>query len=807
MATLKDIWDYPNNSGSGYVADTANWSGDASYGLDKRLDELLDGTYKSWPNLDPVADLSQTVDTVSELYSKYKNYVDSYESTEHLSFYKLHKYPVVEATFGARDFTVSNIKSYMNTNYEPVLRVTSTGGGFDNIIDGEQVTFSSLSNLTALNSVSSYVDKINDNNVEIYTDSGLTTEELAGVTIDVHSSTSYPKTDVFISTSTGVKMILEDGYHDTIADGDGVKFINRDGNGPFSAAGDTGTLSALDTAFYVTTGSIPTNDTPVTSFSTLEFFTDAGRTTNATLDEKYYATLTFNINNSTGSVQEYTFGGGSDGFGKVTDIGASYTFISGSDANFSELRDSFDSELYFVSFARLSYRNLTGTISKSTDGGYLGTTGTSCSNVIGTTDNLDNLFYVLYDDTTETLWIGEKTTADFNFANAFTLTNGSSVTVDVKIIDPARLIDASGDGRSHLIDQHFFGEGSPAVATPATNPYEITALNIRMPGNIKYTYQDAGNVTQNGAEFVANTFWPIDATNSVTPALAPELTVTLDGSGYLDSVGITHGGAWFGNTNSVIPVQALADEYVAPTPYPEDVWDTDDEWDSDAYSPLKQWPTHIAPSGIKLNAIQPSSVTRSQNATKYVRSSGIIRHQMEVYYPPMSYDDFREFAAVVEAARGQATPFYFKVRNQGPSFNEDIIFQRTDANKDGGLNNPYNFRVKEPVAVGDKTLLVEGFPANQTDAFIRGEVFISDELGVNNGVINQVINDNVDSNAFGEAKIRIGYGSRKNIANGVNMYKNPSWVVVTLANDEFEYNIGTDGFYRFNVLFDFDGWK
>ena len=45
MADLNDVWNWPNNSGNGYATDSADWSGNASFGIDKRVDDIRTYTY------------------------------------------------------------------------------------------------------------------------------------------------------------------------------------------------------------------------------------------------------------------------------------------------------------------------------------------------------------------------------------------------------------------------------------------------------------------------------------------------------------------------------------------------------------------------------------------------------------------------------------------------------------------------------------------------------------------------------------------------------------------------------------------
>ena len=367
------------------------------------------------------------------------------------------------------------------------------------------------------------------------------------------------------------------------------------------------------------------------------------------------------------------------------------------------------------------------------------------------------------------------------------------------------------------------------------------SYDITSPGDVVYSYLDSGNNTVFGAELDSTTgYWPAGNTSALTYngtvtsedyTRAPNLTVAVNGSGYLNTVTTNIGSGsplfWYeptGNSGAapfaamdtagyfnnpedvVLPLKALDDAYVAPVPYAEDVFDTDDEWDQDGFADgAKVWPTHIAPAGAKIVVNQPSSVTASQNGTKYVRSSGVIKQQLEFTYPPMTYDDFREFEATVEAARGQATPFYVNVVNLGDP-NRDILLNRTDANAHGGLTGSQHVRMREAVAVGNKTILVEGFPGDQTKALIKGEYLIA-SFGYANGNLVQVINDDVDANIFGEAKFRIPYGARIAQSVGDKIFKSPSHIVVTLADDEFEYNVGTDSLYRFSCRFDFDEFK
>ena len=133
-----------------------------------------------------------------------------------------------------------------------------------------------------------------------------------------------------------------------------------------------------------------------------------------------------------------------------------------------------------------------------------------------------------------------------------------------------------------------------------------------------------------------------------------------------------------------------------------------------------------------------------------------------------------------------------------------MLFSRTDQYKD---SYTHTVRIRNQILQGDKLITVEGFEANKPDVFVRGEALILFNVGSANGDIVQVINDNVDSNIYGEAKFRIANGATGYRSAYSTIYKNPQHIIVTLGEDNIEYTVGTDGLYRFSVLFDLDEYK
>ena len=830
------MWNYPSNPSSGYMADTADWSDDNSFGMDKRVNELLTGTYRAWPNLDPVSNLSMNVDTFNEVIAKYVNYFDQYGDDTNLTFNMLHKYPIVEATMRAKNGqTVLNIfdrhADALALEVENVVGYTT----------GDQVTVTGLTNVPTKYSGllddgdTFYAVVYGTNILEAYSDSALTTltesnlvsgnEVLQnGQSFDIASANE--KYHVFFRNGDNELCMLDDkfGYLEEIGNpsgnttirtlrlgeslsvsqsASGSNFESYTKNRLFNARA-AGTVNG-DRFSYITpyVGSDESQVTIVTveSYSSEDYLTtDFTKTyTTAALDPQLSITINNETVSNTLALQLKTAG--------------NFLFST------TKTGDGTHGTRYY-GIGRVSYTVNSGSRTQITNDvgtsiNYNFITGWELKSISGTN--------------TLTVWVegvfssgvGAQPSGFSPFRNRgstgtalTTLNSNSSLTVTHKFIDhqhATHLYHVStgfpGDTK-HAFP--FTKVASAGTTSVGLTRYEIDTVAIKHPGNRVYSYKDTNNATQYGASFDLTKYWIPGATSasSVGIDVAPDLTLSLNGSGYLNSItlGTDAGdrGQFTTADAKVFEINPTADAYVAPTPYAPDVFDTDDEWDSDAYSDgAKVWPSHVAPMGVKITTNQPSSVTAAYNATKYVRSSGVVRSQMEVTYPPMSYDDFREFEAVAEAARGQATPFYFNVRGLETT-DKEILLQRTDGARNGGLTAPFDVRVKTAAAVGDTTMLLEGFAQNISNVFIRGESVI---MQSRNGNINVIGNDNVDSNKYGEAKIRLTYPLTVAQGTGNQLYKNPFHIVVTLADDEFEYNVGTDGLYRFTCRFDFDEFK
>jgi hypothetical protein len=334
-------------------------------------------------------------------------------------------------------------------------------------------------------------------------------------------------------------------------------------------------------------------------------------------------------------------------------------------------------------------------------------------------------------------------------------------------------------------------------AFKASNPH------IYFPGNQIYKQRTGASTYVNAAiveddYYDENTGTSSDFTSG--SGIKPVITISQSTEGYISGISLGDTGRLKDGGQKMLTIGATPDSYTPPTPTPaeqEDIWDTDDEWASDGSSQLKTWPDHVTPSSAVINYNSPTIVNNSQSGIKYTRSAGHTKWRLEVEYPPMSAEDFQEFHAIAQAAHGQSTPFYFKLRSK---YGTNILW----SDYYDLSNSTYTPRIKDPITAGDTTLLVEGFNSNESNAFKRGEVFISSNN--ENGFLHTSLSTN-DSNVYGEAKIRTPWPFRQNKPAGSQIYKDPFWAVVTLASDSFEYQVDNSNHYFVSVAFDLDNWK
>ncbi len=334
--------------------------------------------------------------------------------------------------------------------------------------------------------------------------------------------------------------------------------------------------------------------------------------------------------------------------------------------------------------------------------------------------------------------------------------------------------------------------------------YRVSSVTNHMYGNQTYLQRTGASTYVNNATIKVGDYIYAGASGNQTDYNQwPSFTVPTNVSGYLTNgfaFDTEFPGAFPNSLEHMFFPQTAADTYTPPALTPAqqaDVFDTDDQWaDYGFANNLKEWPYHVTPSTATINYNSPTIVNNSQSGVKYSRSVGHTKWMLEVEYPPMTALDFQKFHAIAQAAQGQAMPFYFVLSDQ---YGGNILWRNFDQAGTPGL-----VRFKDAVATGDRLALIEGFASNQSNAFLQGEVIVN---GANeNGFLHTVLNQ-VDSNVYGEAKIRTPWPFRTAASVGQILNKNPAHCVVTLNSDNFEYSVDSAGYYYVSVAFDLDNWK
>ena len=330
-----------------------------------------------------------------------------------------------------------------------------------------------------------------------------------------------------------------------------------------------------------------------------------------------------------------------------------------------------------------------------------------------------------------------------------------------------------------------------------TRPYKANSVQLPIPANNNYTYQNSSNVATPGAEtgltyIVAGT----NGENVWGSTVAPAITYNADGNGRLSSVSLDTANPGqlpaFTYPAIALSVQSLPDQYVPPaanTAADEDIFDTQDQWtNAQGINSSKEFGKNIIPTTASITYVQPSTTNMSQNGKKYVRSSGFVKTKLEVNYTNLTQAEFQELHADAQAARGQAAMFYLITRQWG----------RKVLNFNNGKST-YTPRLVEPVVAGETVMKYGGFMSNESEAFKKGEMLIGG--GSENGGLLTVLNT-VDANVYGEAKIRVAYGTPLNQAIGDFVFKDPYHIIVSLDSDEFQYTVDTFGLYNVTVTFE-----
>ena len=391
----------------------------------------------------------------------------------------------------------------------------------------------------------------------------------------------------------------------------------------------------------------------------------------------------------------------------------------------------------------------------------------------------------------------QKRIKDLKDGNYVALANTFSSSVDTIMENVSRfkyyLKNNSRSGNIAIYDIWY----KPMIRGTVNSSGVITSATMITPGNEQFRQRTGASSYTASAEISAK-FWKEGVAGVQTATSTASITISTDTDGYVTSASGS-GGSGYGSAGNVVfeIQQAAADTYPATPTLLEaaDTWDTDDEWtDAGNTVPTKNWPTTVAPNSAEIKYTQPATITRSQSGIKYVQSAGYVKWGLDVEYPPMSATQFKEYHAIVQAARGQAIPMFFNLIQSG----NNLLWKNMNSN-----NSTNKLLLKDNLAINASLILLEGLAS--TDKLTQGDTIVGQNGDVN-GEMNTIIST-TNANVFGEAKVRIAYPVRTAQTAGNYWNTAPDYVIVTLNESEFEYSVGTDGLYNVSVRFELDEWK
>lgn len=177
---MKNLFTYPSNPSTNYI--DPDYIGDANSGMTRRIDDLLDGTYKSWTGLDPISDLSATTPDIESSISKFVNSFDSEKFASNLSMYDFWYQPLVHCTMKLIDsVTIVDATYYLTPNEETIITTTVE----HEFTDGQELILNNFNDqFTDFNGDNFYVKVLTPTTLQLAYDSALTNLLIVGDNVE-----------------------------------------------------------------------------------------------------------------------------------------------------------------------------------------------------------------------------------------------------------------------------------------------------------------------------------------------------------------------------------------------------------------------------------------------------------------------------------------------------------------------------------------------------------------------------------------------------------------------------------------------
>lgn len=826
---MRAIFTYPNNP---FYIDP-DYLGDDTSGFQRRIKELKDGTYLDWGTaLAP----SKSVDEIMEYLGEYYDYYDSV-GNQNISRNDMWKYPLVELELelipSREPISFETVSSYptLNSSGKPFALYKFTTATAHNFQDGDHIVCPGGNDVPKVGTTpqaqfaEGYANNVTTTEWEVWGDTGGTIEapDFIPTQLSVDEIVLYTHpSNAFFGPNMGLH--CPNGDTGLLSNGDALKMSQAFDNSNWS--GDGADLSEkyveIIDANYIrlyedSALTIPTTVTPEFILANIPN-DNIGVTPTQGPFTKQLTGIPFSGDLNTKLKQITCYG--QSGQQRVR----GYVTLSVSDAalQLSNLSTGVvDGGIYFSTTGWSAPRyneqiwvevdaggNSMTCYDAETGGNILEFTATNtASSGVPDVYWTVNIPMPALDRSPNSCTVDEQTW--------FKYETGSTAGGD-EFWQWWRRIEVTGNSAPQYEQRYQYK--TPNVIIPATNTYKhiipdpITQPVIPPPPETP--------ITVNGMQFGDYASRPGQQGSTLrsvyegTEYEAPIWVFTQNTEGQLQSISATRYGVFEPTTTPLRwqnHVDPLPDTYVPPAPTPveiaaaEDNFDTNDEWDNNPtnydYNRQKTWPLFPTPRSAELTETTPSTTTQSQNGIKYVRSGGFTKWGIDLEYPPLTEEEFRELQVTSQLAKGQKAVFRWYWTNKTNPSEGDI------ANNTGEWiwkRNWTSNRVPTIVSWSnnEKTVLVEGYESNESAVVKKGQMV---SVGSSyNGEPSQTVSE-TDANVFGEAKFRINFKPGNwFLQPGSYSFMTINNFAVTLAEDDFVYKVRADGLYDVSVRFDLD---
>ena len=190
------------------------------------------------------------------------------------------------------------------------------------------------------------------------------------------------------------------------------------------------------------------------------------------------------------------------------------------------------------------------------------------------------------------------------------------------------------------------------------------------------------------------------------------------------------------------------------------------------------FPTSPAFQALEFKNVRPNLMNHSMSGKRAVRQFGAQYFAFTASMPPLKQDDAMDIFAFLQKQKGGFETFTIQlpIQNRGAD----------KSNSSVAVNGAHS--------AGDGTIALDGFSASTNNVLKAGDLIKFSHSKV------YMVQDNVNSNASGEATVSIEPNIVTTLADNESVVMNQPSLTVYLANDDILYS--TDASGMFQIQFD-----